>query len=107
MPLVDALNVAKDHPVAALPQLLGHRDLRLLLLLALPHEGDVGVDLCQVLDIHLLRLQELLQPDSNNELTIKVKSRSLLPVRSLLDSFGHRVASAAVITGGGFFQITV
>ena len=64
MPLVDALNVAKDHPVAALPQLLRHRNLGLLLLLALPHEGDVGVDLRQVLDIHLLRLQELLQPEN-------------------------------------------
>ena len=31
----------------------------------------------------------------------------MLPVRSLLDSFGHRVAAAAVITGRGFFQITV
>ena len=68
MPLVDALNVAKDHPIAALPQLLRHRDLRLLLLLTLPHEGDVGVDLRQVLDIHHLRLQELLQ--SVNHITV-------------------------------------
>ena len=68
MPLVDALNVAKDHPVAALPQLLRHGDLGLLLLLALPHEGDVGVDLRQVLDIHHLRLQKLLQ--SANDITV-------------------------------------
>ena len=78
MPLVDALNVAKDHPVAALSQLLGHRDLRLLLLLALPHEGDVGVDLRQVLDVHLLCLQELLQPDIKIEVNIKLTSGSLL-----------------------------
>lgn len=31
----------------------------------------------------------------------------MLPVRSLLDSFGHGVTAAAVITGRGFFQITV
>ena len=30
-----------------------------------------------------------------------------IPVGSLLDSFGHRIAAAAVITGRGFFKITV
>ena len=60
MPLVDALNVAKYHSVTALSQLLRHGQTGLLGLLALPHEGDVGVDLLQILDIHHLRLKEFL-----------------------------------------------
>ena len=60
VPLVDALYVAEDHPVPALPQLLWHGDVRVLGLLALAHVGEVGVDLLQVRHVHALTLQDFL-----------------------------------------------
>ena len=63
MPLIDTLNVAKDHPVPALPQVLGHGYVRLLRLLALPHVGEVLDHLLQVRHVHLLALQYFLQSE--------------------------------------------
>ena len=63
VPFINTLYVAKDHPVPALPQVLGHGDVRLLHLLALPHVGEVLVHLLQVRHIHLLALKYLLQSE--------------------------------------------
>ena len=59
MPLVDHLHVAEDHAVLALSQVLGHRDLRALLLFGLAHVVDVLTALRQVRHVVLLAVDEL------------------------------------------------
>ena len=56
MPLVDIFQVPEYHSIPTLSEIIWHWNVGLLLLLALPHVGDVGVDLLQVGDVHLLAL---------------------------------------------------
>jgi len=75
MPLVNGLNVAKDHPVFAVSEVLGHWDLvfsvcncsclcgrgcRGLCRLGVSHEFDVLTTVLQVADVYSLRVEKLL-----------------------------------------------
>ena len=61
MPLVDHLEVAEDHPVLALLEVLRHRDLRGLLLLAGSHVVDVLATLNKIYYSSLLDVVEVLE----------------------------------------------
>ena len=60
VPFIDIFQVPEDHSVASLSEIIWHWNVGLLFLFALPHVGDVGVDLLQVGHVHFLALQQLL-----------------------------------------------
>ena len=60
VPFVDIFQVPEDHSISSLSEIIWHWNVGLLFLFALPHVGDVGVDLLQVGHVHLLALQQLL-----------------------------------------------
>lgn len=62
VPFVDGFDVSEYHAVFSFFEVFRHGDFGVLFVLGLPHELDVLATLLQVFDVHLFRLDKLLQP---------------------------------------------